>query len=448
MKLQRLAMRLSPNAWELSNEGIVLKIVNMLWKNHKSIEKIDLEAASKLLRHVTSFNEHGDTIIEHLVKFRTQLRPLQTALIQGKIELVESLLINGEKLEGPEWYVDSLVRCAFARENIEIRKDLLMLLLKYGLDTKFHNLEGQNILTIFISYFVIDEDHDVVEIAEILIKSGISVNEIDNEGWTPFSYAIFRENISLVSFLIERGALINYNCEMMQASKKYPLIAAAFSNKKDLMHLLLLNGADVNIKTLDGWTALHEACRTCGVQSIRYLIDNSADINAEDEDGETPFAILDNRWNQYDVCVQIMVKEFSRRIHENLSVSEKNIHMMRKNPKALKYFELCLAEINQMTSTKFYSPHSYYTVFKASKNDLKKLSHLTKNEDFVTKFESNLHKFPFYQNDLQRTFKKATEMRDESLIVESKLYLSFGNLFPDIVIRKLVDNIISEDVLR
>lgn len=446
MSLQQLTMSFEANVWGQDDDDIIRELAVILSKNPKSMEELDLEAVSKLLRHVTSFNGWGPVKIKDFLKYKTNLTPLQTALISGKIGCVMSMLEKGEKPLGSVWYVDSLVKCCLATENEDVRKILLSLLFKHGLDPKFCNQENQNILSIFISYFVSEDDDFAVETAEVLTQHGISVAEFDCKGWTPLTYAIFKENIPLVSFLIKKGAIINYSSEMMKISNQYPLVIAADANNKDLLDLILLNGADVNFKTLNGWTALHEACYSCHEQSIECLIQGGADVNVEDNHGWTPFAVQNTQSSNYDESVRIMVKEFANRINKNFLVSEKNVDLMKKIPKALKYFELCEYEIKQMEKTIFYFPYSYYFVFQAPKNRLQKLSHLTKNEEFVTKFGSSLNKFSIYKNDLQRIFKKASEIRDESLIVQKKLYSVFGNYFSDVIMRKLVKNITLKDV--
>lgn len=58
-------------------------------------------------------------------------------------------------------------------------------------------------------------------------------------------------------------------------------------------------------------------------------------------------------------------------------------------------------------------------------SNIKKLTHLSKNNDFVLNFEAGLDLFFYYKNDLQRIFEEATQFRDELLAVESRLKYTF-----------------------
>ncbi|WP_177186475.1 ankyrin repeat domain-containing protein [Paenibacillus sp. CF384] len=83
------------------------------------------------------------------------------------------------------------------------------------------------------------------------------------------------------------------------------LIIAVENHQKEMIHLLLLNGADINFKSYGGWTPLHATVdnsidgtiQTGGnpgdepTEIIRYLIDNGADRNILNDEGQTPLDI-------------------------------------------------------------------------------------------------------------------------------------------------------------
>ena len=68
-----------------------------------------------------------------------------------------------------------------------------------------------------------------------------------------------------------------------------PIYQAAFFGKTEVVQLLLLNGANVNIKdTRKGWTPLHCAIAEGHSKIIELLVDNGADLNANNKIGRTP----------------------------------------------------------------------------------------------------------------------------------------------------------------
>ena len=48
------------------------------------------------------------------------------------------------------------------------------------------------------------------------------------------------------------------------------------------------DGVDVNAKSDEGWTALHEAAFEGRKEIVELLISNGADVNAKGESGRTP----------------------------------------------------------------------------------------------------------------------------------------------------------------
>lgn len=74
-----------------------------------------------------------------------------------------------------------------------------------------------------------------------------------------------------------------------------------------------------------------------------------------------------------------------------------------------------------------------------SKN-IRKVANLTKNEEFVAKFEENMDEFTYYQKDLSKILEEAKEVKNRSEVIYSQLYSIFHRSFPDVVIRKLADD--------
>lgn len=425
----------------------ISRVKNLVMDNPKLLKEVNAEAGSKLIEEVLSGSyELADKMIRHIIKFGKVLSFLQIGLLRGSILSIEASLKFGEKPEGPKWYVESLIRCLFWSRNIDIRRDMLQLLIKYGFDTKFHNDKGKNILHFLLEY-VKKSDKDSIEIAEILINSGVSVNECDSYGNSPFMFSIETRNLPVISLFIKKGGIVNWNSESTENYDftKFPLIHAAQIDDKDVLELLLSNGADVNIKTNEGITALHQACWFGNQQSIKILLQRGADVTIQDKYGKTPFATIEPDEIFYKECVVPLIKELAKLSFENLSISEKDLTLMQKNPKIFKFFGDCKSELERMKKYKFYSFYSYYFVLKMSKN-IKKVVDLTQNNEFVRKFKENLQCFKIYRNDLQRIFNDAIRAKDESKVVYSKLYLIFGDILPELVLKKMSDNLNFKDL--
>ncbi len=89
-----------------------------------------------------------------------------------------------------------------------------------------------------------------------------------------------------------------------------PLILASEHNSsKEVIQLLIDNGADLHARTEDGYTPLISASKyTSNPEVIQLLIDNGADVNAKDGGGWTPlmWALLKRKSSNKEV-IQILI---------------------------------------------------------------------------------------------------------------------------------------------
>ena len=69
------------------------------------------------------------------------------------------------------------------------------------------------------------------------------------------------------------------------------LYAAAFSGNIDIVKLLIARGYNtnklINLRQMDGCTAFYCACQRDNIEIAQYLLDNGADIDIPDEEGNT-----------------------------------------------------------------------------------------------------------------------------------------------------------------
>jgi ankyrin repeat protein len=135
-------------------------------------------------------------------------------------------------------------------------------------------------------------------------------------GATPFWLAAKTVNLEVMKMLREGGA----DAALTNDSATTPLMAAAgltqiqgprvrrgdvsqfYSNwnaadsLESLKYLLDL-GADVNATNASGQTALHGAAYMGGNTVVEYLLERGARINAQDAQGQTPFRIAEGHLN-------------------------------------------------------------------------------------------------------------------------------------------------------
>lgn len=392
--------------------------------------------------------EHGADVNSYDNMYKT---PVLYAIKEGNLEWTEFLLQNGAKLmlKDSEKNIKLLVHNLFFIRDIRNRrrgkqtKAMLTLLIQYGLDTKMKDASGKNLLHQLIYYYTFSCDPYVVEISEVLINNGVSVNDCDKGGNIPLFYCISKGHLELALFLIDKGADVNKKGKHQNTVLHF----AAEHGDVDFINLFLLKGADIHAKNDRGRTAIHIACIESNEKSIALLIQKGADICMEDNLGNTPFSHVKSYLNSFlkinPLCVKIMVKEFSKLIFEKVPVSKIDETLIRSDPHSREQFENFTSELEKMSNTKFYGTHSYYSMLKMSKN-IKKLACLTRIPNFVENFEKNLNNFDLYKDDLRRIIQQAIKFKDEFEAVYLGLNSVFRNFFPDLVIRKLADNLAIE----
>jgi ankyrin repeat protein len=120
-----------------------------------------------------------------------------------------------------------------------------------------------------------------LEVVKALIEKGEDVNAKGNYPSPPLYSAALNGHIEVVKYLVENGAVINPQDKVMS-----PLLLAALNRHTDVVNYLLDKGAEVLIvEQIVGHVCLYVTKSIGNIESIKYLIDNCADINANDNNG-------------------------------------------------------------------------------------------------------------------------------------------------------------------
>lgn len=362
--------------------------------------------------------------------------PLDDALKNGNVRLVEFLLMKGAFVRNFGIIFDKTIM------KFDIHIKVLTLFLKYKvIDTHFVNEIGQNFLHRYIDSIIEDDSKDSVEVVKILVDFGFSVSKSDNRGFKPLYYCARKGYLRLASFLVEKKARVN--CQT--SSLKTPLHVAVENGNEEFVNFLILNGADINAKEYRGVTPLHIACFRHHEEIIRLLIRRGANISAQLNNGYTPLSYLVPTKKGYDTCCRVMIREFSKLHFEKISIFQRDMDMIQKNREARDYFENCTAELKNLSSTKFYGAHTYYSVLKESIS-VEKLASLMNNSEIVLEFFENSQQFVYYNGDLKKIWKEAIKIRKKFEDVKSRLEFIFNDCLPEIVIRNLANNLTLDDL--
>jgi ankyrin repeat protein len=202
--------------------------------------------------------------------------PLYTAAEAGHVDIVRLLIDAGSDLD-----VANLSRgyaalyAAIEKANIKIVK----MLIEAGADVNIPDVDD--------NYYPIHSAARTgnLDLVKMLIDAGSDVNSGED---SVLDYAIESGNTELIMFLIDNFGGVNNSA----LYRSRPLHIAAKISNIDICKLLIMKGCDVNkADNYLGDTPLHEAVSFGNEDSVVFLLEAGANINATNDIGETA---LDN----------------------------------------------------------------------------------------------------------------------------------------------------------
>lgn len=193
--------------------------------------------------------------------------PLHFAALRGHLKAAKVLLANGAAVDSGEHSPLSLASWALHKEMVEF-------LMSQGADI---NRGHTTPLHIAVQWWM-------PEVAELLLEAGADINVTDEEGKTPLYHAVVTiEWLTMVELLISHGADVNIWPENNQGNS--PLYHAVANGWLEIAESFIAQGGDVNNGPQP---ALHIAVEGHSLEMAKLLLDAGAQINAQDEQGNTP----------------------------------------------------------------------------------------------------------------------------------------------------------------
>jgi ankyrin repeat protein len=247
----------------------------------------ELEVAQMLLEHkanVNSQDNHG----------RTPLHLLLEHGIPNEDNVVNHVLLllkRGADVNRQDKDNKTPLHLAIRRARFK----LAVILLEHGADSNAGNNNGKTPLhKLSESRTRINDEGNVVNLALILLKHGAEVNRRDVVNQTPLHLAIRWGLLKLAGILLEHGAdanVENHNGE----TPLHILSANQINDEGDIVNLvpiLLKRGAEVNRRDVDNEISLHLAIGRHRFKLAKFLLENGADANVENNNDKTPLRML------------------------------------------------------------------------------------------------------------------------------------------------------------
>ena len=140
---------------------------------------------------------------------------------------------------------------------------------------------------------VATDSGNIAEMKKLLADCN-NPNQVDYHYRTPLHYAALNGNTQALDLLLKAGAIV----DVQDFNEMYPLNLAISRNHLEAIKLLVKAGSKLNNKIYGGSTALHSALeKDINPQIPIYLIQAGANVNAADDDKETPLHYAVNTGN-------------------------------------------------------------------------------------------------------------------------------------------------------
>jgi ankyrin repeat protein len=126
-------------------------------------------------------------------------------------------------------------------------------------------------------------------VAALLAQDASLANTYAPDGFTPLGLAAFFGRREVVELLLQQGA--DVNAVSRNVSGYTALTGAVAGGHREIVATLLAHGARADHRYGPGYTPLHEAAASGKLEIARLLLEHGADPNAHTDDGKTPLAL-------------------------------------------------------------------------------------------------------------------------------------------------------------
>jgi len=218
--------------------------------------------------------------------------PLHQAASKGDMATVKTLLEHGAKVD----QTDNLGRTPLYFAAQRGAKEVVQLLLAKGADPTHRSLLSPGNTPM---HMAAQNGHD--GILEMFLAANITPDLFNRNRQTPLMLAAWARLPETVGLLLSRKAN-----PMLQDVNGWTVLHADWRPKpngpdyEDTMEMLISDNAPVNVAARNpaGYTPLMSACQVGSVKVAKMLLDAGAEVNLQDDVGETAYFIAANAHNE------------------------------------------------------------------------------------------------------------------------------------------------------
>lgn len=255
---------------------------------------------------------------------REKLTALHLAARRGDLITIKALIAEGAEIDHRA-NRQKMTPLHLAMEAG--KEETINVLLTAGANSKLRNISRENALDIAVK----KQHTSIVNLlkahmrsqtanigqADFLNESPLTLNQLDNEGYTPLHRAVFMEDQTKLLALLQAGADITVKDKWGRQA----IHIAAYKGNHRIIRVLLSHHAEKNCIEPDlNLTPLHVAVFSGQIEVVKMLVDSQADLNAQTLEGKTP---LDLAKEQLEAQSEKAMKEKYSQIADILTQTNK-----------------------------------------------------------------------------------------------------------------------------
>ncbi|XP_071098364.1 putative ankyrin repeat protein RF_0381 [Haliotis cracherodii] len=201
--------------------------------------------------------------------------PVMRAALGGHRDVVELLVSEGANVSLVDEDGDNIVHLACVGGDLETVKFVLVL------NVVDINRRGLGSRTP-VMWAAVWGHRDVVE---LLVSEGANVSLVDEDGDNILHLACVGGDLETVEFVLSLNLL---DINSREERSKTPVMWAALGGHRDVVELLVSEGANVSLVDEDGDNILHLASSEGHMETVKFVLSlNVVDIDARDNSGQT-----------------------------------------------------------------------------------------------------------------------------------------------------------------
>lgn len=181
------------------------------------------------------------------------------------------------------------------------------------------------------------------------VDMGANINSVDNNGSTIIYRMSLLKDLSMdqmncLNYLLLKGADANKE----NYNGYTPLTAHLSANNfnKEFLDRLVQNNAEINSPDFDGDTPLHFAVMNNNAETVAYLLENGANTNVKNKDGITPLHIAVKEKN-YDIAGMLLAAGADRNTKDVDGISALDIVKTGNDVDLFKVFSITKEDIKR-----------------------------------------------------------------------------------------------------